>query len=289
MACEVPSSAAHERVAGLAQWIVVLHAKQTRGPSSVWGPVYTHELGGGGRMWAFLVFFGDVVRTLRASLGFARIIVGVVLCLLIFGFYEPAKSYLAQKGIEGLPDVPALWLALAFAGVFLIWNLLRYAIELQRRMRPVLSLKILDPGERYETYVALGNRLLRLYYVELENASHATSARRTTVSLECYRLAGDKRQVDIRSKLKVANSEAEEVDLKPRGRVAFELCGIEAIGDNAAAMAEARDVQSFSIVPAGSGTIRLLAEAENAPAIERRYMLYVDGRGTMTIKPQPAV
>jgi hypothetical protein len=92
--------------------------------------------------------------------------------------------------------------------------------------------------------------------------------------------------VDIRSKLKVANSDAEEIDLKPRGRVVFELCGVEAIGADASERAEARESQTFSIVPLGSGTIRVLAVARNAPAREEHYTLYVDRTGTMTIKPQ---
>ncbi len=97
---------------------------------------------------------------------------------------------------------------------------------------------------------------------------------------------GDKRQVDIRSKLKVANSDAEEIELKPRGRVIFELCGVEATGADASERAEARETQNFSIVPVGSGTISLLAEAANAPAREEHYTLYVDRTGAMTIKPQ---
>lgn len=238
-------------------------------------------------MWALLAFIWDAIRVLLASLGFVRAVLGLAVGFVIFRFYAPARDYLGSKGVPGLPDVPGAWLALAFASIFVIWHLLRYAVVLQRGAKPVLSLKILDPGERYETYVALGNRLLRLYHVELQNASCSKPARRTTVSLECYQPAGDKRQVDIRSKLKVANSEAEEVDLKPRGRVVFELCGVEAIGADASmAAAEERDGQTFSIVPAGGGTIRLLAEAENAPSIEERFTLYVDRRGAMTIKPQ---
>jgi hypothetical protein len=239
-------------------------------------------------MWAGLAFLWDAIRVLRASVSVVRIILGAGLCFLIFRFYAPAVDFLASRGVHGFPDVPGAWLALAFACAFLIWHLLRYAIVLQRGVQPILSLKILDPGERYETYVALGNRLLRLYHVELENISRSTAARCTSVSLECYQLAGDKRQVDIRSKLRVANSEAEEVDLKPRGRVVFELCGVEATGAEAATAdaAEERDGQTFSIVPAGSGTIRLLAEAQNAPSIVEHFTLYVDRTGSMTIKPQ---
>jgi hypothetical protein len=237
-------------------------------------------------MWALLAFVWEAIRVLHASLGFVRGAFGLAVCVLLFRFYEQGRAYLELQGLRGLPEVPAVWIALSFAGLFLIWHLLRYAILLRRDARPVLSLKILDPSERYETYVALGNRLLRLYHVELENASASRPANNATVSLECYQQAGDKRQVDIRSKLKVANSDADEVDLKPRGRVVFELCGVEAIGSDASARAEARDNQTFSIVPPGSGTIRVLAEALNAPAKEEHYTLYVDRTGTLTIKPQ---
>lgn len=239
-------------------------------------------------MWAPFALLWDALRVLHSSLGLWRELVGLTICALLLTFYEQARDYLTLQGVHDLPDLPGAWLAAAFAGLYLLWHLLRHAITLDRSTRPVLSLKILDPGERYETYVALGNRLLRLYHVELENASRSTSARKASVSLECYQLAGDKRQVDIRSKLKVANSDAEEVDLKPRGRVVFELCGVEASGADASARAEARESQTFSIVPSGSGTIRLLAEAANAPAREERFTLYVDSRGAMTIKPQPA-
>jgi hypothetical protein len=240
-------------------------------------------------MVALVAFVWDAMRALFASLGFSRAVLGGAACVAIAVFYAPAKQQLALKGFDSLPDVPGGWIAFVFGSLFVVWNLLRYAVVLQRGAKPVLSLKILDPGERYETYVVLGNRLLRLYHVEVENASRSKPARRTTVSLETYQMAGDKRMVDIRSKLKVANSEAEEIDLKPRGRVIFELCGVEAVEVKAeTASAEERDGQTFSIVPSGSGTIRLLAEADNAPAVEEHYMLYVDSRGVMTIKPQAA-
>ncbi len=240
-------------------------------------------------MVAVVAFFWDAMRALFASLGFARAALAAAVCVAITMLYAPAREQLALKGISELPDVPGGWIAFVFGSLFVIGSLLRYAVVLQRRAKPILSLKILDPGERYETYVVLGNRLLRLYHVEVENASRSTAARRTTVSLQSYQMAGDKRLVDIRSKLKVANSEAEEIDLKPRGRVVFELCGVEAVEAKVeTAAAEEREGQTFSIVPSGSGTIQLLAEADNAPAVEERYMLYVDGRGAMTIKPQAA-
>ncbi len=257
-------------------------------PFALWSWPGADKPGDWGGMRALFSFVSEALRVLHASIGLTRALVGLALCALLFRFYAQAKDYLALHGASGAPDVPGAWVALAFASAFLIWHLLGYAVALRREARPVLSLKILDPSERYETYVALGNRLLRLYHVELENASPSKPANKATVSLECYRLAGDKRQVDIRSKLKVANSDTEEIDLKPRGRVVFELCGVEATGTDASERAEARESQTFSIVPAGSGTITVLAEAENAPAREEHYTLYVDRTGTMTIKPQLA-
>lgn len=237
-------------------------------------------------MWAVFAFLRDAVQVLHSSLGIWRALAGLAIGYGLFAFYEQARIYLATLDVRGLPDIPGAWVAAAFASVFLIWHLLRYAMALHRSIRPVLSLKILDPSERYETYVALGNRLLRLYHVELQNGSRSTSASKANISLQSFQLAGDARQVDICSRLKVANSDAEEIELKPRGRVVFELCGVEVDDAGAAARAEARDAQTFSIIPTGSGTISLMAEAANAPACAQRYMLYVDARGIMTIKPQ---
>ena len=239
-------------------------------------------------MWTPFSFVRDALRVLHASLGVGREIFGLTVCLVLLSFYEPGRTYLASQGFRELPQVPGAWVAAAFASLFLIWHILRYAIVLQRATMPTLSLKLLDPSERYETYVSLGNRLLRLYHVELENGSHSKSANNASVSLESYQQAGDKRCVEIRAKLKVANSDVEEMDLKPRGRVIFELFGVDAIGADAAERAEERESQTFSIVPVGSGVIRLLAEASNAPAKEEHYTLYVDHTGTMTIKPQAA-
>jgi hypothetical protein len=39
-------------------------------------------------------------------------------------------------------------------------------------------------------------------------------------------------------------------------------------------------------LPVGSGTIRIVAVSDDAPAIEGRYTLYIDTAGKMTIKPQ---
>jgi hypothetical protein len=239
-------------------------------------------------MSAALAYLWDAIRVLSASLGLIRALLGLGLTLVILHFYGIARDGRGAQGLHGLPDVPPAWLAAAFAALFLLWHLLRYAIALQRGARPALAMRILDPGERYETYVAVGNRLLRLYHLELRNVSSSMPANKATVSIESYRLAGDRRAVDIRSKLKVANSDAEEIDLKPQGRVVFELCGVETGGAEASDRAETREDQTFSIVPAGSGTITVLAEAQNAPAREEHYTLYVDARGAMTIKPQLA-
>jgi hypothetical protein len=105
------------------------------------------------------------------------------------------------------------------------------------------------------------------------------------VTLVDYQKAGDGRAVDIRARLKIANSEAEQIDLNPGARVAFELCGVDVNGGETAT-AEARETQTFSIVPAGSGMLRVFAEARDAPAQEERLMVYIDTNGAMTIRPQ---
>ena len=166
-------------------------------------------------MWALPSFVWDCLRTIHSSLGLKREAVGLVVSYLLFRFYEPAKAYLSAQGFRELPDVHGESLAAAFAGSFLLWHLLRHAVALEHRARPKLSLRILDPSQRYDTYVALGNRLLRLYHLEVENHSNLRTAARVAVSLKSYRLTGDRKVVDIRSKLKVANSSAEEIDLKP--------------------------------------------------------------------------
>jgi len=136
--------------------------------------------------------------------------------------------------------------------------------------------------------VALGNRLLRLYHLEVENHSNLRTAARVAVSLKSYQLTGDKKVVDIRSKLKVANSSAEEIDLKPLASVVFELCAVEANGADALGVAETREDQTFSILPVGSGTLRVVAESDDAPSIEKQYTIYINTVGAMTIKPQTA-
>ncbi len=179
-------------------------------------------------------------------------------------------------------------MAAAFAVLYLLWHAVRYAATLERHAKPILSLKILDPSERYETYVALGNRVLRLYHLEVENVSRSKTAKKVSVALELYQKIGDKKLVDIRSKLKVANSDTEQLDLQPLGRVVFELCGVEADGADTMGLAEPRESQTFSILPVGSGTIRVIGEAVGAPSRDERYTLYIDLKGAMTIKPQTA-
>jgi hypothetical protein len=239
-------------------------------------------------MWALPSFVWDCLRTIHSSLGLKREAVGLVVSYLLFRFYEPAKAYLSAQGFRELPDVHGESLAAAFAGSFLLWHLLRHAVALEHRARPKLSLRILDPSQRYDTYVALGNRLLRLYHLEVENHSNLRTAARVAVSLKSYQLTGDKKVVDIRSKLKVANSSAEEIDLKPLASVVFELCAVEANGADALGVAETREDQTFSILPVGSGTLRVVAESDDAPSIEKQYTIYINTVGAMTIKPQTA-
>jgi hypothetical protein len=231
----------------------------------------------------------EVGRVVHASLGLKREAFGLVIVVLLIRFYEPVRGYLAAQGFAEVPDVPAMWSAAAFVGVYLYLHLLSYAVALQGAARPGLVMRILDPSQRYDTYVALGNRVVRLFHLEVENLSASRTARKVSVTLVSYHLTGDKKVVDIRSKLKVANSDAEELDLNPRARVAFELGGVVANGGARVEPAEERDSQTFSILPAGSGTVRVMAGGANVPAIEERYTLYIDSAGTMTIRPQAEV
>ena len=47
-----------------------------------------------------------------------------------------------------------------------------------------------------------------------------------------------------------------------------------------------KGAQTFSILPNGSGSIRLFTEARDAPSREEEYRVYIDTTGSMTIKPQ---
>ena len=236
-------------------------------------------------MRAFWYVF-EVGRVVHASLGLKREAIGLIIFFLLFRFYEPARSYIAARGFTEAPDVPGLWSAVAFTGLYLYLHLLAHTVALRHAARPGLVMRILDPSQRYDTYVALGNRVVRLFHLEVENPSTSRTARNVSVTLVSYHQTGDKKVVDIRSKLKVANSDAEELDLNPLARVAFELGGVAANGTGRTEPAEERDSQTFSILPAGSGTIRVVAEASDMPATEEQYTLYIDSVGTMTIKPQ---
>ncbi len=182
-------------------------------------------------------------------------------------FHEQARSYLETRGIHDWPVVDRTMPAIVLAGGYLYWRLLRHAVLFEYGTRPGVTAHILDPGQRYETYVALGNRVLRLYHLEVANPSNVRTARGVFVMLTNYQQAGDSRKVDIRSRLKVANSDAEVLDLNPGARVAFESCGIEVPSAGRAAI-EDRAEQNFSILPAGSGTIRVVVQAQDAPARE---------------------
>jgi hypothetical protein len=225
------------------------------------------------------------LRIVHASMGLKREAITLFILLLPLLFHARVSSFLAAHGIPDWPVVDGTMPAVIVAGTYLYWRLLRHSIIREYVARPNLAVRILDPGQRYDTLVALGNRVLRLYHVEVENRSMFRTARGVAVTLLDYQKAGDSRAVEIRARLKIANSEAEELDLNPGARVAFELCGVEVSGAEPAA-AEPREWQTFSILPPGSGTLRLFAEARDAPARQETYMLYVDTTGTMTIRPQ---
>jgi hypothetical protein len=239
-------------------------------------------------MRAFRYVF-DVGRVVHASLGLKREAFGLVIFLVLIWFYEPARTYVAARGFSEAPDVPGLWTAIAFVGVYLYLHLLVYAVALVHTAQPALIMRILDPSQRYDTYVALGNRVVRLFHLEVENPSTSKTARDVSVTLVSYHQTGDKKVVDIRHKLKVANSDSEELDLNPRARVAFELGGVVANGSAKMAPTEERENQTFSILPAGSGTICVQAISADTPAREEHYTLYIDSVGTMTIRPQAEI
>jgi hypothetical protein len=185
------------------------------------------------RMWALPLFLWNALRTIHSSLGLKREVFGLAVTYLLLRFYGQGRDFLLAQGFRELPDGHGAWIAAAFAGIFLLWNLLRHATELEHKARPKLALKILDPSQRYDTYVTIGERLLRLYHLEVDNHSRSRTARRVAVTLESYQQSGDKKLVEIRSKLKIANAEAEDIDLKPLARVVFELCGVAVNGSGA--------------------------------------------------------
>jgi len=228
------------------------------------------------------------LRIVHASLGLKREAIVALILLLPLLFHPEARTYLAARGVRDWPVVDGTMPAMVLAGGYLYWRLLRHAVLFEDAARPYLTAHILDPGQRYDTYVALGNRVLRLYHLEVENTSTFRTARGVLVTLVDYRRTGDARVVEIRSPLKIANSDSEKVDLNPGARVVFELCGVEVNG-GAPASVEEREQQTFSILPSGSGSIRLFAGARNAPSREEEYRVYIDTTGSMTIKPQSEV
>lgn len=225
------------------------------------------------------------LRIVHTSLGLKREAIVVLILLLPLLFHPEVRTYLAARGVPDWPVVNGTMPALVLAGGYLYWRLLRHAVLFEDAARPCLTARILDPGQRYDTYVALGNRVLRLYHLEVENTSTLRTARAALVTLIDYRRTGEMRVVDIRSPLKIANSDSEKVDLNPGARVVFELCGVEVNG-SAPASADERTQQTFSILPSGSGSIRVLVEARNAPSRQEEYRVYIDSTGSMTIKPQ---
>lgn len=227
------------------------------------------------------------IRIFHESLGFKRELFVLAVLLMPFAFHPDVSTYLAARGVKDWPVVDAALPAVVLTGGYLYWRLMRHAVIFEYVERPMLVVRMLDPGQRYDTHVALGNRMLRLYHVEVQNASRYQTAHGVSVQLLDYQKAGDSKRLDIRSRLKIANSDAEMLDLGPRARVAFELCGIEVNGTQPLAPEE-RGEQTFSIVPSGSGTLRLIAHGRDAPAREEELRLYVDTNGTMTIKPQVA-
>jgi hypothetical protein len=234
-----------------------------------------------------LAWFWNAARIVHESLGLKRELFVLLILLMPLVFHDNVRVYMATRGVNDWPVVDATMPAVLVAGTYLYWRLIRHVVIIEYLSRPTLVLRMLDPGQRYDTYVSLGNRVLRIYHVEITNASMFKTARDVSVTLIDYQKAGDARRVEIRSRLKVANSDAETLDLNPGAHVAFELCGIEVQGSQAIA-AESRETQTFSIIPAGSGTLRLFAESRDAPSREDELRLYVDTNGSMTIKPQSA-
>jgi hypothetical protein len=225
------------------------------------------------------------LRIVHGSLGAKRAALALIVLLLPFVFHDQVRTYLEARGVRDWPVVDGTMPALVLVGGYLYWRLLRYAVTFEYVARPNLNAHMLDPGARYDTYVALGNRRLRLYHLEVENTSRFKAAHGVAAMLLEYRKAGDSRSVDIRSPLKVANSDAEGLDLNPGARVVFELGGIEVQGADTSVAAEERDGQTFSILPPGSGTIRVLVGARDVTATEQSYTVYIDTTGSMTIKP----
>jgi hypothetical protein len=243
-------------------------------------------------MMRLLAWGWSGLKVAHASLGVKRELVALFVLLLPLVFHGYVHDYLAARGVRDWPVVQGAWPAVVLVSGYLYWRLLRHAVLFEYGARASLTARLLDPGQRYDTYVALGNRVLRLYHLEVENASRFGTARDVGATLLDYRKTGDAKVVDIRSRPKVANSETEKLDLNPGARVAFELCAIEVNGAGTGSSASAtdeRDSQTFSILPAGSGTIRVVVDAYDAPPWEEQYRVYIDSSGAMTIKPQNGI
>lgn len=234
-----------------------------------------------------LAWLWNAARIVHESLGLKRELFVLLIVLMPLAFHDNVRAYLATRGVNDWPVVEGAMPAMLVAGSYLYWRLVRHVVIIEYMSRPKLVMRMLDPSLRYDTYVALGNRMLRIYHVEITNASIFKTAHDVSITLVDYQKAGDTRRVEIRSRLKVANADAETIDLNPGARVAFELCGIEVHGTQPAAP-ETRDTQTFSIIPPGSGTLRLFAESKDAPACEDELRLYVDTNGSLTIRPQSA-
>lgn len=224
-------------------------------------------------------------RIVHASLGVQRELFVLLILLLPLAFHPRAQTLLQAHGVRDWPVVDGTMPALLIAGTYLYWRLLRHAVFFEYVARPALTMRMLDPGQRYDTFVALGNRMVRLYHLEVVNTSVFRTAQKVSVTLVDYQKAGNSKRVDIRARLKVADSDAEVLDINPGATVAFELCGVEVSGADPTAP-EVREQQSFSILPVGSGMLRVFAEARDAPAREALLMVYIDTTGSMTIKPQ---
>ena len=89
------------------------------------------------RMWALPLFLWNALRTIHSSLGLKREVFGLAVTYLLLRFYGQSRDYLQAQGFRELPDVHGAWIA-ADAGIYLLWNLLRHAAELEYKAAPKL-------------------------------------------------------------------------------------------------------------------------------------------------------
>ena len=164
-------------------------------------------------------------RIVHASLGLKREAFAVLVLLLPLLFHPEVRTYLAARGVNDWPVVEGTMPALLLAGGYLYWRLLRHAVLFEDAARPCLTARILDPGQRYDTYVALGNRVLRLYHLEVENTSTFRTARGALVNLVDYRRSGDMRVVEIRSPLE-SPTPTPKSWISIRARASFSSCAV---------------------------------------------------------------